>query len=136
LSRHVVNEEQLSPEKGREMLKAKGIVQNIGNEDLLDRIVLGFLYKKGKYSQITQYRLRWFFMASEWNLRDPTDLRCVTFSELPEWVQLDTMYYFNPEDESQHKGSVRVKDVTEIAMQVNEKPYRMVVKVEQESDGR
>lgn len=112
----IVNEEQLSPEKGREILKTKGIIQNIGNDDLVDRIVMGFLYKKGKYSQITQYRLRWFFMVSEFNLRDLTDLRSLTFSELPEWVQPDTMYYFKPEGENDHKGSVRVKNVTDVIM--------------------
>jgi hypothetical protein len=46
------------------MLKMKNIVQNTHNEDLMDRIVMGFLYKKGKLNKITQWRLRWFFMVS------------------------------------------------------------------------
>lgn len=41
---------------------------------------MGFLYKKGKFNKITQWKLRWFFMVSEYNLRDESDGRFLTFS--------------------------------------------------------
>ena len=117
------------------MLKAKKIVQNLLNEDLTDRLVMGFLYKKGKLSQITQWKLRWFFMLSEYNIRNQEDGRFLKFSELPEWVKTNTMYYFNPSGEDLAKGSVKVRQVKEIIMEVNQNPYKMIVKVGQEDGG-
>jgi hypothetical protein len=41
------------------------------------------------------------------------------------------MYYFSPSDDTDFKGSVKVKQVKEIVMEVNQTPYKMIVKVEQ-----
>ena len=73
-----------------------------------------------------------FFMLSEYNLRNQEDGRFLEFSELPEWVKTNTMYYFNPSGEDLAKGSVKVRQVKEIIMEVNQNPYKMIVKVGQE----
>ena len=54
---------------------SKKLVVNLGNEEMMDRIVGGFLYKKGKLAQLTKFKLRWFFMVSDCNLKNPADKR-------------------------------------------------------------
>lgn len=64
-------------------------------------------------------------------MRNEEDERYLEFPELPEWIQTNTMYYFDPSGDSKAKGSVKVKQVRDIVMSVNQNPYRMVVKVDQ-----
>lgn len=56
-------------------MRTKKLVTNFDNEEIMDRIIGGFLLKKGKLTTLTKFKIRWFFMVSDCNLRNTSDTR-------------------------------------------------------------
>lgn len=40
---------------------------------MMERIICGFLHKKGKLNNLTSFKQRWFFMVSDCNLKNLED---------------------------------------------------------------
>lgn len=85
-----------------DILKAKGIwsyFQNIDPDILSKRVMSGWLRKRSK-GKTKYFQNRWFILVSARQIRNdcPLDEEILSVSQLPPWMELETIYYFDDKE--------------------------------------
>jgi len=100
-----------------DILKAKGIwsyFQNIDPDILSKRVMSGWLRKRSK-GKTKYFQNRWFILVSARQIRNdcPLDEEILSVSQLPPWMELETIYYFDDKEiltESKYLKNIVLQD--------------------------
>lgn len=50
-------------------------------------------------------------------------------SEFPDWVKINTIYYFSPkEHDSEFRGNIRLENLIDVHMDLSDSPFKLILK--------
>ncbi|CAK57824.1 unnamed protein product (macronuclear) [Paramecium tetraurelia] len=111
------NTQQLSNEKMLELIGLKEFIKNMNEQFVYQRMIYGYLGKRSK-GKVKYFQKRWFILVSAKPLySDYNDEKILQESQLPPWLELDTITYFKQKEEGKPpkaKGDVKMLDCQEI----------------------
>ncbi|CAD8207552.1 unnamed protein product [Paramecium octaurelia] len=108
---------QLSNEKMIELVGLKEFIKNMNEQFIYQRMMYGYLGKRSK-GKVKYFQKRWFILVSAKPLySDYNDEKILQESQLPPWLELDTITYFKQNEDGKPpkaKGDVKMLDCQEI----------------------
>ncbi|CAD8118152.1 unnamed protein product [Paramecium sonneborni] len=111
------NVSQLSNDKMIELVGLKEFIKNMNEQFIYQRMIYGYLGKRSK-GKVKYFQKRWFILVSAKPLYpDYNDEKILHESQLPPWLELDTITYFKQKEEGKPpkaKGDVKMLDCQEI----------------------
>ncbi|CAD8111062.1 unnamed protein product [Paramecium primaurelia] len=108
---------QLSNDKMIELVGLKEFIKNMNEQFIYQRMIYGYLGKRSK-GKVKYFQKRWFILVSAKPLySDYNDEKILNESQLPPWLELDTITYFKQKEDGKSpkaKGDVKMLDCQEI----------------------